>query len=258
MSGDITEVLVDPSLGLRGVEQALTASNPNFYPKGSVVVIHSVEGSTKITTEEKLWVFIKQEPMCQLVNITNEVIQGTNSSYRHAYKHFHLLLENDTPCHLYVRTDTARATFHLRSTPLTVTRGGGVIHPHDAMIIAMRRGFILSARDHYVIEEILVKFMPQIVYGARHRNIGELSFLCSCGHAVKQLRLNAHYKTKLKHTNGDEEGRNFMERARAYIDQMDMIYQTAYIGLDRPIQDDEVYIDLDQFAQLDQLVEMEL
>ena len=248
MSGKLVIVSVDPSLGLRGVQDALTASDPEFFPAHRVIVIHSVEGATKITAEEELYGFVKGEPMCQLVEVTNEVIHGTNALYCHTYTHFQLLSEKEEPFHMYVRTDTPTATFQIRKTPFTVGRRCRP-HPHDAMVDAPHMGLNLSARDHYVIELILKKFMPHIMYDSPERDIHLLQLLCPCGHPVKQGTINAHYKTKLKHKTGDERGRIFMERANASIDEMEFINldHLPYIR-HKPDNDNMVSIDLDQFA----------
>lgn len=45
-----------------------------------------------------------------------------------------------------------------------------------------------------------------------------LPVYCECGRIVDLVKMKAHYKTR-KHQTGDEEGRQFMERARAYVSE---------------------------------------
>jgi len=257
MSGKAVQVKVNPLSGLSGVEKALTAMDPEFFLEGLVTVKHSLEDATEITAEEKLWGFVHDLPMCRMENLTDEVIHGTNASYQCVYTHFHLVLESGEPCHMYVRTDTEKATFHIRSDPLTtaasLTTAAGLSerHPYDAMVGANIGGAVLSARDHYVIMALLQRFMPDIVYdGYRIAMVRELLLLCPCGHAVKKgsVATAAHLKTKRKHTHGDIQGRVFMKRATEYVNQMDEpIRMTHHImAVDRTLG-----IDLDEFALLD-------
>lgn len=250
MSGKTVQVTVNPSAGLSGVESALTAMDPEFFPAGLVIVKHSIEGATKITAKETLWGFVEEMPMCRVESITNEVIHGTNASYQRTYTHFRLVLESEEPCHLYVRTDTEKATFHIRSTPMTIAAGRSEQHPYDAMARAAICGCVLSARDHYVIMALLQRFLPHIVYDEYLViMVRELLLLCPCGHAVKQgnVSIAAHLKTKLKHTRGDEQGRAFMKCATKYVNQLDD--HIAHLVMPA---DDIEGIDLDQFALLDQ------
>lgn len=258
MSGKTVQVAVNPSSGLSGVEKALTAMDPEFFLAGLVTVKHSIEDATEITAKETLWGFIHDLPMCRVESITDQVIHRTNASYQCVYTHFHLVLESEEPCHLYVRTDTEKATFHIRSDPLTTAAslttaaGQSERHPYDAMVRANIGGCVLSARDHYVIMALLQRFMPHIVYdGYRVAMVRELLLLCPCGHAVKQgtVAIATHLKTKLKHTNGDVQGRVFMKRATEYVNQLDEPIRMAHhvTAIDRTLG-----IDLDQFALLDQ------
>ena len=81
------------------------------------------------------------------------------------------------------------------------------VTPRDGFVIEQTLTQKETMPINYTIPSILVPYVDVPVF---------LDVYCDCGLIVDFAKMNGHLRTK-RHATGDEEGRQFMERARAYV-----------------------------------------
>ena len=221
LTGDLIELSVDPEKGLKGVEAALTLFDSDAYAPFQFRCFFIDEEATELTQDAMLGVVAVQEPMARLEEIQENVtLPGTNASYSHIYsKVFRFSLSSPFHSVLYVYVLQKKyMTYFIPSLkPLKTTITSlywneylSVLY-HDLIKISF-----FTIPDAYAVVEVLKKFYPEAstdkIFVTKEDPI-----YCSCGCIVKQPSMTAHLKTKLKHKNGDQKGKDFLERVADYV-----------------------------------------
>lgn len=233
LNGDLVQLDVDPSLGLDGVESALSHFDSDTYLQHTFKVFFFDEDQKELTQDTMLGLIAVQEPICELVTFQNDVILLDEVSCAFIYKVFTFKLtdnpgSNRTHVYVYVtRTMTSWSTadrlFTFSFQPL---RRAPTQHQWNivSLIHSMTDhdpSFLTS--DAYVIEKVLRKYYPDSAQNEYHNyEIWKSNTTyCECGCTVKNQSMVAHLKTKQKHAKGDSKGKAFLKRVTAYVESLD-------------------------------------
>lgn len=214
---------------------AMHAFDPIAYPALRSVYIpvpkeeemNEITDETRIDANDLFLIIVKPEPMCQLIQMDEVTLPGTNASYPRSYYHWHFRLESQEECHVYLRYDEAirqqiafaalgpMTEFDITyRMPMHVGRGNGY-RSMNHMLNGSR--IFMNLRDAYVIRAILTKTMPA---GFETEKGAQEEVFCDCGFVIESKKMKAHLNTKLKHKNGDAYGKSFLAMAEAYVNSL--------------------------------------
>jgi len=162
--------------------------------------------------------------MCRIESVGNVILYGTNASVEVPCRLWTFELENGEEFKVY-RTDRRRFGFTNYLVQLKDGRNGYFQNIKDLVGYA-GPDFGVTPRDGFVIELSLqaqetmeLQQGPARIASVQYVPVPVVVHVyCECGLIVDFAKMKAHVKTK-KHQTGDEEGRQFMERARAYVSE---------------------------------------
>lgn len=232
LAGDLVQLSVDPTLGLKGVETALTLFDSDVYAPFQFRVFFIDEEATEITQDAFLGVVVVQEPMAHLLEVIDSVtLPGTNASYSATYKVFKFKLSTPDHPYLYIYSyeKNGKNMFYPSLVPLRIA-----IHhwapsddpfdmsarpvQHDPLTRLYKQlitDSVVTISDAYIILYVIMfHYNLDICTGMMNK---ENEVYCECGCIVKPKSMAAHLKTKLKHKNGDEKGKAFLAHLKTYI-----------------------------------------
>jgi hypothetical protein len=160
--------------------------------------------------------------MCRIESVDNVILYGTNASVEVPCRLWTFALENGEEFKVY-RTDRRRFGFTNYLVQLKDGRNGYFQNIKDLLGYA-GPDFGVTPRDGFVIdlslqaqETMELQQGPARIASVQYVPVPVvLDVYCECGLIVDFAKMKAHLKTK-KHQTGDEEGRQFMERAREYV-----------------------------------------
>jgi hypothetical protein len=162
--------------------------------------------------------------MCRIESVDNVILYGTNASVEVPCRIWTFTLENGEEFKVY-RTDRRRFGFTNYLVQLKDGRNGYFQNIKDLLGYA-GPDFGVTPRDGFVIdlslqaqETMELQQGPARIASVQYVPVPVvLDVYCECGLIVDFAKMKAHLKTK-KHEKGDEEGKQFMERARAYVSE---------------------------------------
>lgn len=185
---------------------------------------------TRIHQDEMFFLFVKPEPMCQLIQQDEVTLPHINASREESFIHWHFRLENEEDCHVYLRYDESirqQIASSMNSPPGPMTQFDITYQ----MPMRVSRGFsyrsihhmlngsseFMNVRDAHVIRAVLQKTMPA---GFEMEQYVLKECFCECGFVVDYKKMRAHLNTKHKHKNGDPCGKDFLSKTQVYVDSL--------------------------------------
>ena len=183
-----------------------------------------LENSTKLKSipEVTRLDLLLSSGMCRIESVDNVILYGTNASVEVPCRLWTFALENGEEFKVY-RTDRRRFGFTNYLVQLKDGRNRYFQNIKDLLGYA-GPDFGVTPRDGFVID-LSLQAQETMELQQGPANIASVQYVqvpvvlhvyCECGLIVDFAKMKAHLKTK-KHQTGDEEGRQFMERAREYV-----------------------------------------
>jgi len=246
MSGEKIEVDIDTKLRVDDLKKLIESQtglekdrqNLVYWPEGWYVGEHKILDNSDllsiITVDSKLELLLgPEEPMCQIVSIEDDV-KYLSTKYEMKdppCRLWKFILENGEEFKVY-RTNRAKAggryiTYLVpkKEDDITTTKARIYYNIYDILGYSAST-FGATARDGAVIELALKTHEtdqnkalsvgdPLVL--TKDAVVPIVLVFCECGVIVDLAKMKAHLKTKVIHPRGDEKGKKFMERARAYV-----------------------------------------
>jgi hypothetical protein len=212
---------------------------PDSFRQGEYMVLDNSEKLSTIPFDKDVETDLDllSEPMCQIVSIEDDAkYPGKYEMKDPPCRLWTFILENGEEFKVY-RTNRPKGSKNRYINYLVPRKGDDITskgHAYDNIydILAFpASSFGATAKDGYVIELTLKTHeteenqalgVGEPLVLVKHEIPGSylthLPVFCECGVIVDLDKMKAHLKTK-KHEKGGEEGKQFMERARAYVSE---------------------------------------
>jgi len=242
--GDTLAVEVDPTLGLQGVADKLSLEDSKNFPPALTRVFFVDPDSDTLTTDSLLGVVISDELAQRLLSKSEITLPGTNASYEGHYIQWMVRLENGSTAHIYVRNGIIGIQINITvdSHYIVAPMSGykcieDAIYRHNAYYGTESTRHV-SLRDEYFISKLLQAYpwykpylndprvdendndhliLRSFYPGYQPANRDRLVF-CECGHVVKASSMKQHLATKVKHPNGEKDGKDFIALVDSYLE----------------------------------------
>ena len=235
--GDLLAVEVDPTLGLQGVAHVLSLEDAVAYPPARTRVFFVDPNVDTLTTDSVLGVVVSDELTQRLLSKSEIKLPGTNASYEGGrYTQWMVRLENGSTAYIYVRHGIIgiQINFTVESHYVVAPVSGyqcieDAIDRHNAYYGSQPTRHV-SVRDAYFISKLLKAYPWHKPYMNEDHNTlhtfyagyqpfnKERLVFCECGHVVKASSMKQHLATKIKHPNGEKDGKNFMALVDEYLE----------------------------------------
>lgn len=243
--GDILAVEVDPTLGLKGVCDALSLDDSVAYPPARTRVFFVDPDVDTLTSDSVLGVVVSDELTQRLLSKSEITLPGTNASYEGGhYTQWAVRLENGSTAYIYVRHGiiSVQINFTVESYYVGAPMSGyrcieDAIDGHNAYYGAEHARHV-SLRDEYFISKLLQAYPwykpylndPRVDENDNDHNIlrtfcpgyspanKDRLVFCECGHVVKASSMKQHIATKVKHPKGEKDGKDFIALVDAYLE----------------------------------------
>jgi hypothetical protein len=164
--------------------------------------------------------------MCEIVSIEDDAkYPGTYEMPDAPCRLWTFALENGEEFKVY-RTNRPKGRRELTNYLIRLKNGRtGNYHNIKDILGYVGPSFGVTPRDAFIIEQTLtqketmhIKYSIPSILAPYVDDPVVVHVYCECGLIADFAKMNGHLRTK-KHQTGDEEGRQFMERARAYVSE---------------------------------------